>query len=89
MTNYQPGDLVLVSFPQTRGTQHKTRPALVILDVGDADVLVARVTTQACTTAFDVAIANWQGAGLLAASVARLHKLATLAKALTIGAWEP
>jgi len=55
---------------------------LVILDSGDADIVVARVTTQSYRTAFDVAIVDWHAAGLLAPSVVRLHKLATLAKSL-------
>jgi mRNA interferase MazF len=82
MTNYQAGDLVLVSFPFAGGTQVKTRPGLIILDSGDADVVVARVTTQMYQTGFDVAIQDWSGAGLLAPSVVRLHKLATLEKVL-------
>ncbi|HEY7066014.1 MAG TPA: type II toxin-antitoxin system PemK/MazF family toxin [Chloroflexota bacterium] len=80
MMNYQPGDLVLVAFPYTAGNQTRTRPALVVLDSGDADVLVARVTTQLYRTPYDVVIRDWRGAGLLAASVVRLHKLATLDK---------
>ncbi|MGP0069398.1 MAG: type II toxin-antitoxin system PemK/MazF family toxin [Isosphaeraceae bacterium] len=80
MTSYQPGDLVLVDFPFTTSGPSKPRPALVILDTGDADVLLARVTTQSQNTAFDVPIAGWQQAGLLAPSTVRLHKLATLAK---------
>lgn len=81
-TNYKPGDLVLISFPYARGARAKNRPALVILDAGDVDVVVARVTTQIYHTLYDVPIKDWQGAGLLAPSVARLHKLATLEKAL-------
>jgi len=73
---------VLVAFPYARGTQTKNRPALVILDTGNADVVVARVTTQLHQTPHDVTITDWQGAGLLAPSVARLHKLATIEKAL-------
>ncbi len=82
MTNFRPGDLVLVQFPYAGSTQTKQRPALVVLDTGDADVVVARVTTQPYQTPNDVAIADWQGAGLLAPSVVRAHKLATLEKAL-------
>jgi mRNA interferase MazF len=41
MINYQPGDLVLVAFPFTGGGS-KVRPALVLLDTGDDDILVAR-----------------------------------------------
>ncbi|MCI2431003.1 type II toxin-antitoxin system PemK/MazF family toxin [Candidatus Acetothermia bacterium] len=82
MTNYQPGDLLLIAFPYARGTQTKNRPALIILDTGNADVVVARVTTQMHQTLYDVTLTDWQGAGLLAPSVVRLHKLATLEKAL-------
>jgi mRNA interferase MazF len=80
MTNYQAGDLVLIEFPFTTGGAAKPRPALVIVDTGDADVLVARVTTQQYNTAYDLPIAAWKAAGLLAPSFVRLHKLATLAK---------
>lgn len=80
MTNYQIGDLLLVDFPFTATGPGKPRPALVILDTGDADVLLARVTTQAHDSPFDVPILAWQQAGLLAPSIVRLHKLATLAK---------
>lgn len=79
-TIYQAGDLLLVDFPFTASGSGKPRPALVLLDTGDADVLLARVTTQPRSTAYDVALSHWQHAGLLAPSIVRLHKLATLAK---------
>ena len=79
-TRFQAGDLVLVDFPFTSSGQSKPRPALVVLDTGDADVLLARVTTQPQVTPFDVMITGWKQAGLLAPSTARLHKLATLDK---------
>jgi mRNA interferase MazF len=82
MINYQPGDVVLVEFPFAGGSQVKSRPALVVLDTGDADVVVARITTQSHRTPHDVPIQEWQGAGLLAPSTIRLHKLATLEKSL-------
>src|SRR5688572_29656075 len=80
MINCQAGDLVLVDFAFTSSGSGKPRPALVILDSGDADLLLARVTTQSYNTLYDVAITQWKQAGLLAPSVVRLHKLATLAK---------
>jgi len=43
MTNYNFGDVVLVAFP-THGTLKK-RPALVVLDTGDADIVLAPITT--------------------------------------------
>ncbi len=90
--NYQAGDLILVNFPFAGGRQSKTRPALVILDTGDADVVVARVTTQAGSASPDVPILDWQGAGFLAPSKVRLHKLATLDKSLVhhvLGSLQP
>ena len=56
MTSYQIGDLLLVDFPFTASGPGKPRPALVILDTGDADVLPARVTTQAHGSPFDVPV---------------------------------
>lgn len=59
MTNYQPGDVLLVIFPFAHGGQGKQRPALVIADTGDADVVLARITTQSWNTGFDVQLAEW------------------------------
>ncbi|MFL5245912.1 MAG: type II toxin-antitoxin system PemK/MazF family toxin [Gemmataceae bacterium] len=90
MISYQTGDLLLVEFPFTVSGPGKPRPALVILDSGDADVLLARVTTQAQTGLYDVPLLAWQKAGLLAPSIVRLHKLATLAKSRVhkhLGPW--
>jgi mRNA interferase MazF len=80
MTSFQPGDVLLVAFPFTSGGQTKQRPALVLLDTGDDELVVARVTTQAYQTPHDVFLTDWRRAGLLAPSVVRLHKVATLAK---------
>jgi mRNA interferase MazF len=76
------GDLVLLAFPFASETITKQRLALVLLDTGDEDVLVARVTTQPYSTPFDVAICNWEVAGLIAPSTVRLHKIATVEKRL-------
>jgi mRNA interferase MazF len=92
MTNYQAGDVVLVDFPFTAGTQSKLRPALVLLDAGDADILVARITTQTVKTSYDVLLTDWRQAGLLAPSAVRLHKLVTVEKILVnrvLGRLEP
>jgi mRNA interferase MazF len=82
MTSYSSSEIVLIAFPYTAGTETVNRPALVILDTGDADIVVARVTTQPHYTAYDVPITDWSSAGLLAPSWVRLHKLAALEKSL-------
>jgi mRNA interferase MazF len=92
MTSYQAGDLVLIAFPYASGSQFRVRPALVLLDTGDQDIVVARVPTQPHATPYDLVLTDWQKAGLLAPSIVRLHKLATLEKALVsrvVGRLEP
>jgi mRNA interferase MazF len=79
---FETGDLVLLIFPFTGEAGDKQRPALVLLDTGDDDVLVARVTTQRHASKFDRAIHHWSAAGLLAPSTASRHKLATVEKRL-------
>ncbi len=79
---YQGGEMVLLSFPFTDATGARRRPALVLLDTDDEDVVVARITSQSLRTSFDVEIIEWQQVGLLLPSVVRLNKLATLEKHL-------
>jgi mRNA interferase MazF len=81
MKQYRIGDILLIAFPFSSGGT-KRRPAMVLADVGDDDVLLARVTSVQAQTVWDVVIQDWQAAGLLASSVVRVDKLATLEKSL-------
>jgi mRNA interferase MazF len=82
MQNYQSGEVLLLLFPFADAAGTRRRPALVLLDTGDADIVVARVTSQTVRTVFDVELVEWQQAGLLLPSVVRVHKVATLEKRL-------
>jgi len=82
METYNPGEVVLLSFPFTDAVGIKRRPALVLLDTGDEDIVVARVTSQIARAPFDVELEEWQRAGLLLPSVVRVHKVATIEKRL-------
>ncbi|MCU0540896.1 type II toxin-antitoxin system PemK/MazF family toxin [Microcoleus sp. S36b_A3] len=82
MTNYQFGELVIVAFIFAGTTETKRRPGLILLDTGDEDTIVAKITSQIPRTTFDVEIQEWQQAGLKRPSVVRLHKLNTLQKSL-------
>jgi mRNA interferase MazF len=79
---YRRGDVVLLAFPFTSAASSKQRPALVILDTGDQDIVVARITTQLYRSPLDVELADWNVAGLLAPSVVRVHKLATIERSI-------
>jgi mRNA interferase MazF len=82
MQDYHPGEIVLLSFPFADAKGEKRRPALVLLDTGDDDIVVGRVTSQVAQGPFDVELVEWREAGLLLPSVVRVHKVATLEKRL-------
>jgi len=81
-TTYKWGNVLLVAFPRTDATGTIRRPALVLYDEGDEDVMVARITTQTARSKSDIAIADWKSAGLLVPSVVRLGKVTTIKKSL-------
>lgn len=72
------GDIVLLKFPFTDGKTFKRRPALVINDFEDGDIVVCRITSQIYKTKNDILIDDWDKSGLKLPSVIRVHKIATL-----------
>lgn len=59
MMNYELGEIVLVNFPQSGSIQGKRRPALIILDIGDADVMLAPITTKERDGSGDYKLRAW------------------------------
>ncbi len=82
MTNYNFGEVVLVAFPQQLGI--KKRPALVVLDIGDADIVLAPITTTKRTTQGDYELRDWSESGLLKKSWVRLAKVSCLEKSAIV-----
>ena len=76
------GDIVLLRFPYADGQTFKKRPALIINDYDDGDVIVCRITSQLYTSNQDIYIENWKKSGLKLPSVIRIHKIATLEKGM-------
>jgi mRNA interferase MazF len=92
MPSYHSGEVVLATLGFTSGTGTKRRPALVLLDIGDDDIVVVPITSHSGQTNFDVVLGDWQRAGLMLASVVRTHKPATIEKRLVerkLGALTP
>lgn len=85
MKNYALGDVVLTSFPFASGGAGKQRPALVLIDTGDADMILAVITSKTQRSAYDVKLADWQQAGLLFPSAVRAHKILTKEKTTVVG----
>lgn len=84
MTTYRFGDILLLGFPQTNLKEISKRPAVVLYDAGDLDILVARVTSQEYFSATDPKIKKWKEAGLLVESFIRVAKIATLEKGMVL-----
>jgi mRNA interferase MazF len=83
MTNYDFCDVVLLQvFPYSDLKSGKKRPALVLADTGDRDLLVCRITSESARDVFDLGLLQWQDNGLLLPSTARVAKMASLEKNL-------
>jgi len=67
-----------LNFPFSNLTGSKRRPALVLLNTGDDDIVLARIASQPQQTEFDVDLKEWLAVGLDLPSIVRLDKLATL-----------
>jgi mRNA interferase MazF len=80
MENYKLGEIVLVKFPFTNNLGFKKRPALIIKDTNDGDVIVCRITSKLYNSSYDIEIKNWSQNGLQLPSVIRVHKVASLEK---------
>lgn len=73
------GEVFLCQFPFTSGTASKIRPALVLFDL-QQDAVICRITSASRIGALDVTVQEWQAAGLLKPSVARLDRIVTAEK---------
>jgi len=82
MKNYKFGDILLLQFSYTDKKGIKKRPALVLIDTGDNDIIVVRITTQMNDSNYEAEIKEWEKSGLISKSYIRLHKIATLEKSI-------
>ncbi|MFA5995861.1 MAG: type II toxin-antitoxin system PemK/MazF family toxin [Patescibacteria group bacterium] len=85
MKTFSCGDVVLTSFPFTGDDGAKQRPALVLVDTGDNDCILAVITSKIRTSSYDVNLTDWKKAKLLFPSIARIHKIYTKEKSTIIG----
>jgi len=74
------GSVVLLKFPFSDGVGYKRRPALVLKDFEDGDVLVCRITSKIYNSKYDIYLDDWVQYGLKLPSIVRVHKLATMEK---------
>lgn len=77
------GEVWLADIPFTDGSASKKRPVLVLWLDG-LDAVVAAVTSAPPRTRTDIALTDWQAAGLRVASTVRLSRLDCLEQPLFI-----
>ena len=75
------GDVFICQFPFTSGAASKVRPTLVLFDL-PKDATICRVTGVLRSGPLEVALKDWQAAGLLKPSVARLDRIITAEKSI-------
>jgi len=80
MIRYEFGDIFLIQFPFTDPSKMSKRPAVVLYDNGDMDVLLCRVTTRPYFSSTNFKVTDWKEIGLLRESYIRVGKMATLEK---------
>jgi mRNA interferase MazF len=66
------GDIVLLKFPFSDTINFKKRPALIINEFNDGDIIVCRITSQQYNTPY-LYVENWDKVGLKLPSVIRIH----------------
>ena len=74
MKKIETGKIALLKFPFTDGLSYKRRPALVLKDFEDGDILVCRVTSKIYKSKYDIYLDNWEKFGLKLPSVVRVKK---------------
>ena len=82
MDTIEIGNIVLLKFPFADNSAYKRRPALVLKDFGDGDMLVCRITSKIYKSKYDIYLDDWLKYGLKLPSVVRVHKMATLERGM-------
>jgi mRNA interferase MazF len=77
------GDVVLCRFPFTSGAVAKVRPALVLFELSH-DLIVCRITSAQPNDPLDVEVGDWQAAGLIQPSSARLNRIVTIERSIIL-----
>lgn len=77
------GEVYICQFSFTAGAMSKIRPALVLFDL-QQDVLICRITSVHRAGPLDIPLSDWQAAGLLRPSVARLDRIVTVERSIFI-----
>ncbi|HZK77059.1 MAG TPA: hypothetical protein VFD13_09140 [Candidatus Kapabacteria bacterium] len=59
MSSFRLGEVLILPFSYTDLHSRRRRPALVLVDAGDEDVLVAKITTKEYHSTYDLKLDHW------------------------------
>lgn len=78
MTDYKPGDIILIPFPFSDLSGEKQRPALVLAEASQWNELVCVMLTSSPKGNNEVPLKQWKQANLPKYTVARIHRVFTI-----------
>ncbi len=75
---YRIGDVITSTIPGVKDT--KARPAVVLVDLPDDDLIVAPITKTGPRSEYDIPVTQWKSVGLRMFCYARANKPLTIQK---------
>ena len=78
MTRHSFGEIITLDFPYSNHRSGKKRPAMIVAQDAEGDIIVARITSKPKTLPSDVFLREWKVAGLNVPSYLRLSKVVTI-----------
>ncbi len=78
MARHSFGEIITLDFPYSHHRSGKKRPAMIIAQDLEGDLIVARITSKSKSLPSDVFLRNWKKAGLNVPSYLRLSKVVTI-----------
>src|SRR5438046_1767053 len=85
MATHSFGEIITVDFPYSNYRSGKKRPAMILAQDGEGDIVIARITSKPKSLQTDIPIRDWKAAGLNVPSYLRLSKVVTIEESDILG----
>jgi len=78
MASHSFGEIITLDFPYSHHRSGKKRPAMIVAQDAEGDIVVARITSRPKSLPSDLFLQDWNKAGLNTPSYLRLSKIVTI-----------
>ena len=78
MAEHSFGEIITVDFPYSNYRSGKKRPAMILAQDLEGDIIIARITSKLKSLDTDISLRDWKRAGLNVPSYLRLSKVVTI-----------